>query len=573
MTKKNYDFSGYATKANVKCGDGRVIMPEAFKESNGKVVPLVWQHMHEESTNVLGHALLEHRPDGVYAYCSFNESVQGKNAKLLVQHGDITALSIYANGLVEKSKNVVHGVIREVSLVLAGANPGAVIENVGMAHADGSVVDLEDEAVIFTSFEGLDYPENIQHAESEDSEETVGDVFNTLSEKQKTAVAAIIAEIMDEESDEGTKEEVEHSIIDEGEQVMKTNVFDGSAMEKETRKHLTHDQIRSIFDTAQKVGSLKAAVLQHAGTYGIDNIDYLFPDAKTLTNEPSLISRDMEWVPQVINGTRHTPFSRIKTIHADITVETARALGYVKGNLKKEEVFALLRRITTPTTIYKKQKLDRDDIIDITDLDVVAWLKREMRMMLDEEIARALLVGDGRDPVADVDDKIDETHIRPIWKDDDLYAHKVTLASDDTVTEMIDAIITARTNYKGSGSPVLYTTTAFLTSMLLLKDSLGYRIYKTEQELAAALRVSKIVEVPVMDGLVRTEDLTDYKLMGIIVNLRDYALGADKGGQVSMFDDFDIDYNQYKYLMETRLSGALLLPKSALVIEQEVAAG
>lgn len=566
MTKKKYDFAGYATKVGLKCADGRTIMPDAFKENDGSVVPLVWQHMHSEPSNVLGHALLEHRDDGVYAYCNFNNSDQGKNAKLLVEHGDITALSIYANGLVEKSKNVLHGVIREVSLVLAGANPGALIDNVGMAHADGSIVDLEDEVIIYTD-SGLEFNipvvEEIQHAdEVEESEETVADVFNTLSEKQKVAVAAIIAEIVDED------EEVDHSNIDdEGEEVMKTNVFDGSAL-KHDRPRLTPEQFSVIIADAKKMGSFKESFLAHAGTYGIDNIDYLFPDAQAVTNEPVLYSRDMAWVDGVINGTRHTPFSRIKSMYADITVETARALGYVTGALKKEEVFALLRRITTPTTIYKKQKLDRDDIVDITDLDVVAWMKREMRLMLNEEIARAVLISDGRDPVTEAADKIDETSIRPIWKDDDMYAHKVQTLLADGYDDIIDKVILGRINYKGSGSPTLYGSSTFITNMLLLKDTQGYRLYKTESELAAALRVSNIVEVPLMENLVREAGETDYKLLGIIVNLRDYVIGADKGGQISMFDDFDIDYNQYKYLLETRISGALVAPKSALVIEQ-----
>lgn len=352
---------------------------------------------------------------------------------------------------------------------------------------------------------------------------------------------------------------------------MKKNVFDGSAT-KEDRPHLTHAQITEIFEDAKKTGSLRTSFLAHAGTYGIDNIDILFPDAQSVMNEPVLYARDMEWVPTVINGTRHSPFSRIKSAYADITVETARALGYVTGALKKEEVFALLTRTTTPQTIYKKQKLDRDDIIDITDLDVVAWLKREMRIMLDEEIARAVLIGDGRDPVAEAADKIVETNVRPIWKDADMYAHKVQSASDATTDEILDTFITGRVNYKGSGSPVAYMAPSFLTSALLMKDTLGYRIYKTEAELAASLRVSRIIEMPLMENLVREAGATDYDLVAIVVNLRDYVIGADKGGQVSMFDDFDIDYNQYKYLMETRISGALVTPKAALIIEKAHAA-
>ncbi len=569
MTKSKYDFGGYATKNNLKCTDGRIILKDAFKDNHGKIVPLVWQHMHNDPTNVLGHALLENREDGVYAYGAFNSSDAAKNARLLVEHRDITSLSIYANSLIEKSKNVAHGVIQEVSLVLSGANPGALIDNLTISHADGTVTDLDDEAIIYSgSLLELENKDELEHQDlTENDEETIGDVFNTLDDKQKTAVYAIIAEVLEAE----TKVEAEHSDKSEGEEnIMKNNVFDGSALSvSEKKATLTHDQFMTIMADAKKIGSLKASFLAHAGTYGIDNIDYLFPDAQAVTSEPSFISRDMAWVSGFMNGTRHTPFSRIKSLHADITVETARALGYTTGNLKTEEVFALLRRITTPTTVYKKQKLDRDDIIDITDLDVVSWLKREMRWMLDEEIARAGLISDGRDPVTQVDDKIDETCIRPIWTDSSVYVHNLQmLASVTDWADIIDAILLARINYRGSGSPILYTTPTALTNMLLLKDTLGYRIYKTEAELAAALRVSSIVEVPVMENQERTVELVDYDLLGIIVNPRDYTFGADKGGQTSFFDDFDIDYNQYKYLLETRCSGALTVPKSAIVIER-----
>jgi len=579
--KKKFDFSGYVTKTNVKCTDGRVILEDAFKESDGVIVPLVWQHMHNEPLNVLGHALLEHRKEGVYAFCKFNESDSGKNAKLLVEHKDITSLSIYANSLVEKSKNVIHGVIREVSLVLAGANPGALIDNVAISHADGEITTLEDEAIIYTE-SLLDLQEEVVENKNEElahednsNDKTIGDVFNTLSDEQKTAVYAIIAEVMDETSGES----LEQSNLEneQGESnIMKANVFDGSATKK-NQPTLTHDQFVKILEDAKKIGSFKAAFLAHAGTYGIDNIDYLFPDAQAVTSEPTLIKRDMEWVAGVINGARHTPFSRIKSVHADITVETARALGYVTGALKKEEVFGLLRRITTPTTIYKKQKLDRDDIIDITDLDVVAWLKREMRVMLDEEIARAVLLSDGRDPVAEADDKIDETAIRPIWKDANMYAHHHFLASTVTDAEVMDEAVLARIAYRGSGSPTMYVGPTILTNWLLLKDLDGRRLYPTVSELASAMRVSSIVEVPLMDALERDIDPAfpdgggvpaAHDLLCIIVNMRDYTMGADKGGQISFFDDFDIDYNQYKYLLEGRMSGALVVPKSALVIER-----
>lgn len=574
MSKTNYDFGGYVTKYNVKCGDGRTILKDAFKDADGMKVPMVWQHMHQEPTNVLGHMLLESRDDGIYAYCKCNETESGKNAKILVEHKDITSLSVYANNLIEKSKNVIHGVIREGSLVLAGSNPGAKIDFISIEHSDGMLIQSEDEAIIYSGIEfeteSEETVEEIKHESTEKPEETVEEIFNSLSDKQKDAVYAIIGGILsEEESSDNTAAQSDIQIIkDEGDnKVMKHNVFDGSAINKE-RPHLTHAQFSEVMETARKIGSLKEALLSHAGTYGIDNIDVLFPDAQSVMNEPVLYSRDMEWVPTVINGTRHSPFSRIKSSYADITVETARALGYVTGALKKEEVFALLTRTTTPYTIYKKQKLDRDDMVDITDLDVVVWLKREMRMMLDEEIARAVLISDGRDPVSEAADKIVETNIRPIWKDADMYAHKVQSASDATTDEILDSFITGRVNYKGSGSPVAYMAPSFLTSALLMKDTLGYRIYKTETELAAALRVSRIIEVPLMENLVREAGTTDYDLIAIVVNLKDYVLGADKGGQVSMFDDFDIDYNQYKYLMETRVSGALVQPKSALIIEK-----
>lgn len=575
---KKYDFSGYATKNGIKCTDGRVIQQDAFKDNHGTTVPLVWQHLHNEPSNILGHGLLENRTDGVYIYGMFNNTPAGQNAKMLVQHGDITHLSIYANNLVEKSKQVLHGAIREVSLVMAGANPGAIIEHLSISHSDGSEVEIEDEAIIFTE-EKLVFQEEIKHAddgEKEDmasqnlkhaEEETVEDVFNTLSEKQKNVVYALIAAINDD-----TTGDMEQSEGDNN--VMKHNIFDGDGFE-DNRPTLTHAQFAEIMSDAIACGSLRESFLAHAGTYGIDNIDYLFPDAKTITNEPTFIKRRTEWVNSVLSGTRHTPFSRIKSLHADITADAARAKGYIKGNLKKEEVFGLLKRVTTPTTFYKKQKLDRDDIVDITDVNVVAWLKAEMRLMLDEELARAILIGDGR--AVESEDKISETNIRPIYSDDALYAPKVLLDSTDTIEDFIEAVIRSRETYEGSGSPVLYTTTALLTDMLLLKASGdGRRMYATQAELEAALRVSKIIEVPVMSGMNR--DVTvpapaTYNLQAILVNLMDYTVGADKGGEVSMFDDFDIDYNQQKYLIEARCSGALTLPKSAIVFEKVAAAG
>jgi HK97 family phage prohead protease/HK97 family phage major capsid protein len=572
MSKK-FDFSGYATKIDLKCSDGRVIRKDAFKHNSGQTVPLVWQHLHNDPTNILGHALLENREDGVYTYCTFNDTESAKHAKMLVEHGDITALSIHANQLKQKGDSVIHGVIREVSLVLAGANPEALIDNLSIQHGDGRYETDETEAIIFTG-QKISLTD-LEHSDDSGEDKTVKDVLDTLNDEQKEVVYAMLAHALgegkDKKDDEEEKDEdnkkMEHS--DKGGNKMKKNVFDNKGDEDKKKTTLTHSQFQTILANAQKCGSLKEAVLSHAGTYGIDDIDFLFPDAKTITPVPDFIKREMGWVPGVISGTRHTPFSRIKSTAADITAEEARALGYVKGALKKDEVIKLLKRVTGPTTVYKKQKLDRDDIIDITDLDVVAWLKSEMRMMLDEELARAVLIGDGR--ASDSADKINEENIRPIHKDEDMYAHHVSLDSDVDTFDIVEAIIRARVHYKGSGNPALYTTPNILTDMLLLKDTTGRRLYNTESELASALRVSKIVEVPVMEGQTRETDddvPVEMDLIGIIVNLKDYVMGADKGGQVSMFDDFDIDYNQYKYLIETRCSGALVHPKSALVIEK-----
>lgn len=562
-----FNFSGYATKNDLQCSDGRVIKRDAFKHNDGGKVPLVWAHQHNTPDNVLGHAILENREDGVYAYCKFNTTQSGENARALVEHGDITAMSIFANKLVQKGPEVIHGAIREVSLVHSGANPGAFIDNVVIVHSDGVKMEDVTEAVIYTDeFISTDEEDLIlNHA---DDDETVGDIFDSLDEKQKDVVYAMLAHALGQAEDTPKKDEdVKHS--DKGDNEVKVNVFDKQEEEKGTQ--LTHDDMKVIFDDAKSLGSLKESILKHAVTYGIDNIEVLFPDAKAITNAPEFISRRMEWVQSVIAGTHHTPFSRIKSMTADITVETARAKGYVTGNLKKEEVFGLLRRITTPTTIYKKQKLDRDDIIDIVDLDVVAWLKAEMRVMLDEELARAVLIGDGRE-VGD-DDKISEDNIRPIYKDADMYSHKIRLAQDVTAVDKIEGIIRARKFYKGTGRPTLFTTSDELTEMLLAKDTQGRRLYRSEAELASDLRVDKIIEVEVMEGVTREDATVNLKLAGIIVNLKDYKLGADKGGQISMFDDFDIDYNQYKYLLETRCSGALVKPKSAIIIEEIVAAG
>ena len=559
-----FDFSGWATKVNLKCSDGRTIMKDAFKDNDGKSVPLVWNHQHNDPSNVLGHALLQNRDEGVYAYCTFNDSEAGKTGKLLVQHGDVCALSIWANQLKQNLNNVVHGNIREVSLVLAGANPGAFIDSIIM-HGQES----DEEAIIYTGEDIVlshgDDKEDKKVEETEKKietgkEETVADVFNTLSEKQKNVVYAIIGQALEE--GEGSDDEEEY----EGGKEMKHNIFDQT--EEKQDDVLSHDAMNTIISDGKRFGSLKESFLAHADEYGIKQIDYLFPEAKSLNNPPEFIKRETDWVSKVMNGVHRTPFSRIKSSFADITADEARAKGYIKGNLKKEEVFTLLKRSTTPTTIYKKQKLDRDDIIDITDFDVVTWLKSEMRMMLDEEIARAILIGDGR--LSSSDDKINEQNIRPIVNDSELYTVRVSVTvaanatSDDKAKAMIRAAVKARKNYKGSGNPTVFTTEDWLTDALLLEDTMGHRLYKNESDVAAAMRVSNIVTVPVMEGA-KGPDGGD--LIGIIVNLNDYNVGADKGGAINMFDDFDIDYNQQKYLIETRCSGALTKPYSALVLE------
>lgn len=695
-----YDFSGYATRHGVRCSDGRTIMPDAFKECDGQIVPLVWQHVHDSPDNVLGHAELENRPDGVYAYCSLNNTPSAENAAELVKHGDICALSIYANRLQQVGQNVMHGVIREVSLVLAGANPGATIDNLAFAHSDGTTEIVETEACIYYVDEssalehedkgteeseakeggseektigeiidtmneeqkqalyaivgsltgeeeepkeelahadesekkepekeeeeeedsGEKKPEDeaddsseeasedgeetekeakeLSHADGEgsDGEETIGDIMDTLDEKQKRAVSEILeavgdgkgevsesaAEIfkslnekqknavyalvglaLEEEGNEeaadqnGQKEEVEHS-DNEGE-TMKYNVFDAENNEQE----LKHADIQAIFDDAPRVGSLKEAVLQH----GITDIEVLFPEAQAVNKEPYMLARRMEWVGTVLGGVHKSPFARIKSTAANLTEDQARAKGYVKGRKKIEEQITALRRVTTPQTVYKLQKLDRDDIIDITDFDVVAYMKKEMRMMLDEELARAILVGDGRlmsDP-----EKILPDHIRPVWSDDEMYTiHQVVAAADATdYTKMIDSVVRARKGYKGSGNPVMFIGPDLLTEMRLLKDNDNKFRYESDEALAQAMRVSKIEEVELFDELVRTVSGKDRKLVAIILNLADYTVGADKGGEVSMFEDFDIDYNKMAYLIETRISGALTMPKSAIAVE------
>lgn len=575
-----YDFSGWATRNNIRCSDGRTILKDAFKHNDGQTVPLVWNHDHNDPLNVLGHALLENRDEGVYAYCTFNDTDAGRNAKALVEHGDVTALSIYANQLKQQGPNVLHGAIREVSLVLAGANPGAFIDSI-IRHGEES----DEEAIIYTG-ENL-VLKHSQHTivndknldaikdnftppsgdkKDEKSEKTVQDVFDTLNEEQKTVVYALIGQALDDSNQNENNEK-------EGNDNKKHNVFDQDQKEKENV--LTHADMENIISDGKRYGSLKDSFLAHAQEYGIENIDFLFPEAKNVNNQPDFIKRDDSYVQKVLRGVHHTPFSRIKSTHANITAEEARAKGYIKGNLKKEEVFTLLKRSTTPTTIYKKQKMDRDDIVDITDFDVVAYIKAEMRMMLDEEIARAILVGDGRSTASD--DKINEQNVRPIAKDDDLYTIKKSVevakdATEDAIAKaFIRTVIKSRKEYKGSGSPTLFTTEDMLTNCLLLEDNNGRIIYDSVDKLATTLRVKEIVPVEIMEGVTRTAGAKTLPLMALLVNLNDYYVGADKGGAINMFDDFDIDYNQEKYLIETRISGALVKPYSAVAYELDKA--
>lgn len=601
------DFCGYVTKNNVRCSDGRTILKDAFKHCDGKKVPLFWRHAHDSIDNVLGHMILENREDGVFGYGFFNDSENGKKAKTRVEHGDIDAMSIWADQLVhDNNRGVQYGDIKEVSLVMAGANPEARIDAVSLQHEDGSLTELDDEAVIFNGHNIVikEEPAFIKHEDSsksakkeeedkkEDKGETVADVIGTLTDKQMKAVKFLIGNVVNDLQNEGEDDEEDNEIKHsaEGGEEMGYNVFEGTEGQG-SNNVLSHEDrkafLRDVIADAKKNGSLKDAFLAHAATYGIDNIDYLFPDARTVTNEPDFIKRDTDWVADVMANTKHTPFSRIKSVHADITADAARARGYVKGHRKVEEVITLLRRTTTPQTVYKKQKLDRDDVIDITDFDVVRWLRAEMRIMLDEEIARAILVGDGRQP--DSDDKISSTNIRDIWTDDDIYTVKVPILAESTsggtttpisdearAKAFIRAAIKSRKQYKGSGNPTAYITEDLLTECLLIEDSTGRTIYDTVEKLATKLRVNKIVSVPVMEDQVRAartgadhSDETGYQfeLGAIFVNLKDYNVGADKGGEVNMFDDFDINYNQMLYLIETRCSGALIKPHSAMVFE------
>lgn len=582
-----FDFSGYATKNNLKCVDGVTIRNGAFADCDGNIVPLVWQHLHDDPSNILGKAFLEHRDDGVYAYCAFNNTDKANNARELIRHGDINSMSIYATKVQKRGNDVIHGDIKEVSLVLAPANPGATIESLSIAHSDGSFSDIDDECIIrhsgivdeYAAF-NLDidfydeYGNSLSHAddddEDDDGDETIADVVNSMTDKQRNTMYALIgAAIADETAGSGGKT-LKQS---EGGDHMKFNAFEQGSGSPAT-KTLSHSEIKAVatavFDEChQNKVNFKDALKHAAATYGIENIELLFPDAQNVTGKPEFVKRRTEWVGTVLSGTKHTPFSRIKTQFADITADEARARGYIKGKQKIEEVFPVMQRLTTPQTIYKKQRLDQDDIIDITDFDVVAWLRAEMRVMLDEEIARAVLIGDGR--LVTSPDKIKEDHIRPIWLDDDFYSHKLQLPANATNSDLADAFVRSRIYYEGSGRPQTFMSPEVVTELMLEKDKDGYRMYKTEAELSDALRVSKINEVPIFYGKTRTDtDGKTWELMAIIVNLNDYTIGADKGGQVSMFDDFDIDYNQHKYLIETRISGALTVHKSAIIIEREV---
>ena len=652
MPKKHYDFAGWATKNNIRCSDGRTIMHGAFSADNGKRVPLVWNHQHDNVRNVLGHADLEERPEGVYAYCSFNNTEHGQDAKDCVKHGDIVALSIYANQLKQNGANVIHGAIREVSLVLAGANRGAVIDSVlehGELSDDSAEIsfvgygdieihhsDLDEQDDDYEDEELDEYQEdnedeeveeddeNLQHAdngeakkeEKKDDGETVADVMNTLTDKQRKAVAIIIEQAIadskgdktmshadgdaqnDAENDDETVEDVYNTLNEkqkkvvnfligealknkdsEGGSEMKHNVFEGSENVQNT---ISHAEIHEICRVGKQMGSLKAAVdqayeegvLEHAeGDYGINNIDYLFPDAKAMTTEPELIKRDMGWVDDVFNGVHRTPFKRVKSVFADITEDEARAKGYIKGKFKKEEVFTLLKRTTDPQTIYKKQKLDKDDLEDLEDnFNVLPWIKNEMHMMFREEVARAILIGDGRPSSSD--DKIQENHIRPIYNDEDLFTVKVPVevksgaTEDDIARALIKAMVKARKQYKGTGNPTFFTTEDYLTDCLLIENTLGERLYKSEAEVATAMRASKITTVEPMENktisITNEGRSTSYPLMGVLVNLTDYNVGAKNGGKTDFFEDFDIDFNQQKYLYEARMSGALKKPFSAI---------
>lgn len=568
MGKQKWDFSGWATRNDLHCSDGRTIRKDAFKDCDGKIVPIFWNHQHDSVDNVLGHGMLENRDEGVYFYGAFNEDEEGQKAKKRVQHGDIRSLSIMANQLKQVGGDVIHGVIREVSLVPAGANPGAFIDVV-MSHGEevGDAMILGyDEAISLHFYHADDEEEKKDEKESDgekDSEETLEDVINSMTDKQRNTMFGLIGKALEEKDEK----------LEEGDPDMKKNIFDRTN-DQNTSGVLMHsdgtmvtvDEVATIFKDAKRLGSLRDAVLEH----GIDQIDYLFPDDRTLTTQPTFIQRDMGWVSDIMGSVHHTPFSRVKSVFADITEDDARAKGYIKGKMKKEEFFGLIKRRTEPTTVYKKQKMDRDDMIDITDFDVAAWLKTEMRMMLNEELARSYLIGDGRP--ASSDEHINDQNIRPVAFDDDLYTIHADIevtssaTDDDKAKALIRGVIKNRKLYRGSGNPVMYTTEDALTDMLLLEDTLGHALYADEAALARKMRVSKIVTVPVMEGVTGKNG---NPLVAVVVNMGDYNVGADRGGAVNMFDDFDIDYNQQKYLIETRCSGALTVPYSAMAFEMK----
>lgn len=587
-----FDFSGWATKNDLTCSDGRTIKHNAFKENDGQRVPLVWQHGHNAVDNVLGHALLENRNEGVYAYCAFNDTPGAENAKELVKHGDVKALSIYANRLDQRGADVIHGNIVEVSMVLSGANPGALIDNVALEHSDGSWTESEDEAVIYSGLTlSHDSGETTEDTESMDEDEvydeddlTVADVLETLDDDQRLAVAALIEEISgdvdsededfdedeesDEDYDEDYDEDAEHGDSG-GDTLMHSNIFEGDAR-NHMGPHLSHADEEQIFAEARQPGmTLRTAVLAHAADYGIKNPELLFPDATNLDPEPQRIMRENSWVSKVLQAAKHSPFSRVKTQWSNLTADDLRAKGYVKASRKKDVVYEVANRKTEPTTVYNKTKIDRDDILDITTFNVVAWMQQNLRLALEEELARAVLIGDGRE--VSNPDKIKESNIRPIWKDDELFSHKVLIDKDAKTADIIDVVRRSRKFYKGSGSPVLFTTNGFICDMLEIKDHNERYIYETRQAVANALNVSDVIEVEVMEGANREVGGKKQNLLGIIVNMQDYTLGADKGGETSFFEQFDIDFNQQKYLLEARCSGSLTKYKSAIVIEKATA--
>lgn len=589
--KNSYDFSGWATKNNILCSDGRTILKDAFKQNDGQKVPLVWNHQHNDPSEVLGHALLENRNEGVYAYCKFNNTEAGQTARSLVNNGDIDKLSIYANKLNTQQNNVTHGCIREVSLVLAGANPGAFIDTI-ISHSDDAD-NSEEEGVIYTD----EHIEVIEHSDTKDEEKkeaktaetaekegekmdtptektevkkednrTIGDIFDTLTDEQKDVVYAMLGQVISENGDD-----VEDEEDDEGEEKMKHNVFENQT----NNEVLAHSEILAdALADAKRYGSLRDSLIEHAAINNITDINKLFPDATALNKEPIMIERDRTWVDKIMNDVKHSPFSRVKTTYGKMTEDQARAKGYIKGNQKANIALAALNRITTPTTVYIKNEIDRDDVLDITDFDVVEWQKREMRKQLDKELATAMLLGDGRDISSN--DKINEQNIIPVLKDSDMYTiqyevkegkdYKVpgssTSANDSFFKGIIRAALKARKTYQGSGSPSMYTTDNYLTEMLLIEDQNGRRIYNSVADLALALRVKEIVTIPEMEK----EAYKD--TVAVIVNMNDYTAGADKGGSINTFDDFDIDYNQMKYLMETRMSGALTKPYSAIALKK-----